>query len=67
MNSETPYAVKGQSLTEQAEPSSANRAGGTIAMRTLVELQVISYLLHQMSECQEDLTQLRQNFSDSIT
>ena len=67
MNNDTPYAVKGQSVSEQAEPSSANRGAGRMDMRVLIELQVISYLLHQMSSPSEDLRQIRQNVADSIT
>lgn len=67
MNNDTPYAVKGASVSEQAEPSNANRAAGTVQMRILIELQVISYLLHQTSGVSEDLKQLRQNMADSIT
>ena len=67
MNSDVAYAVKGSSLSEQAEASSANRAASTVQMRTLVELQVISYLLHHLVNPSEDLSQLRQNVADSIT
>lgn len=67
MNNDTPYAVKGSSASEQAEPSTANRAANTVAMRTLIELQVISYLLHLQVGPAEDLAQLRQNAADSIT
>lgn len=60
-----PYALGGNKVSEQAEPSSANRGAGTLQMRTLVELQVISYLLAAGSDV--DLAQLRQDLADSIT
>lgn len=61
------YAIKGARASEQAEPSTANRAAGTLDMRVLIELQVISYLLHQSGQFAEDLAQIRQNVADSIT
>jgi hypothetical protein len=62
------YALYGQRATEQAESSSANPAAGGVQMRILVELQVISYLLHQaQGGIGEDLTLIRQNCADSIT
>ena len=62
-----PYAVGGNVPSEQAEASTANRGGGTIAIRTLVELQVLTMLLHQALGSTEDLVKLRQDVSDSIT
>lgn len=62
-----PYAVKGNRVTEQAESSTANRGGGTIQMRTLIELQVISNLLARGLGIDEDLAQMRQDISDSIS
>lgn len=62
-----PYAVSGNSNSEQAEPSSANRGAGTIQLRILIELQVISMLLAQAYESTEDLRKLRQDVADSIT
>lgn len=62
-----PYSVKGNQQTEQAESSTANRGGGTMQMRILVELQVISYLLAEGLNVQVDLAQLRQDAADSIT
>jgi hypothetical protein len=67
MNNDTPYAVGGNRNSEQAEPTSANRGAGTLDMRVLIELQVISYLLHQQGGFAEDLHQIRQNVADSIT
>ena len=62
-----PYAVGGNSQSEQAEPSTANRGAGTIQLRILIELQVISMLLKQAYESTEDLRKLRQDVADSIT
>lgn len=68
MNTDQPYAVKGSSVSEQAEPSSANNIASQIQMRILVELQVISMLLANNSgTASEDLRQMRQNAADSIT
>ena len=53
--------------SDQAEASTVNRGGATIAIRTLVELQVLSMLLHQALGSTEDLRKLRQDVSDSIT
>ena len=61
------YAISGNSQSEQAEPSTANRGAGTVQMRTLVELQVISYLLHQGFGTSEDLAQIRADVAASIT
>jgi len=61
------YAKGGNEHSQQAEPSSANRGGGTLDMRILVELQVISMLLAQAYESTEDLAKLRQDVADSIT
>jgi hypothetical protein len=64
---DVPYATGGNQQSQQAEPSSANRGGGTLDIRILVELQVISMLLAQAYESTEDLRKLRQDVSDSIT
>jgi hypothetical protein len=64
---DAPYAVAGNSNSEQAEPSTANRGAGTMQMRILIELQVISMLLAQAYESTEDLRKLRQDVADSIT
>ncbi len=61
------YEKGGNKVSDQAEASTANRGGGTLQMRTLVELQVISYLIAQAFEINEDLTQLRQDLSDEIS
>ena len=61
------YAVGGNRNSQQAEPSSANRGAGTIQLRILVELQVISMLLHDAFESRDDLAKLRQDVADSIT
>ena len=62
-----PYVKGGNRYSDQAEPSSANRGGGTIQIRILVELQLISMLLANAYEVTEDLPKLRQDISDSIT
>jgi len=62
-----PYALGGNKDSEQAEPSSANRSAGTLQMRILIELQVISMLLANAYEVTEDLRKLRQDVADSIT
>lgn len=62
-----PYALSGNSASDQAEPSTANRGSGTLQMRILIELQVISMLLHRGLNATEDLRQLRQDVADSIT
>lgn len=60
------YSIGGNKLSEQAEPSTAQRGAGTMQMRILIELQVISHLLN-MDGSQEDLAQLRQDLADEIT
>ena len=60
------YQLK-KSGSDQAESSSANRAAGSLQMRVLIELQVISYLLHQAGGHSEDLPKIRQSVADSIT
>lgn len=62
-----PYAVSGNTNSEQAEPSTANRGASILQMRILIELQVISMLLAQAYESTEDLRKLRQDVADSIT
>jgi len=64
-----PYTLGGNKVSEQAEPSSANRGSGTLQMRILIELQVISHLLNESmaNDSQVDLAQLRQDLADEIT
>ena len=64
-----PYAVGGNKVSDQAEASTANRGAGTLQMRILIELQVISHLLNESmtNDSQEDLRQLRQDLADEIT
>lgn len=62
-----PYAQGGNEVSQQAEPSSANRGAGTVQMRILIELQVISMLLANAYEVTDDLAKLRQDVADSIT
>lgn len=52
--------------SEQAESSSINPIASGIRMRTLVELQVISQLLSQALDSQEDLRQMRQDIALSM-
>jgi hypothetical protein len=57
----------GNRVSEQAEATSANRGAGTLQMRILIELQVISYLLHQSQRVSEDLAEIRKSVAASIT
>lgn len=66
MSHDIVYAVKGP-RSDQAESSTKNRAAATMEMRILIELQVISYLLHQSGNQAEDLAQIRQSVADSIS
>ena len=61
------YGIKGNRASQQAEPSTAQRGGGTLDIRILVELQVISMLLVEAYDSKQDLPQLRQDIADSIT
>ena len=63
----TVYALSGNKGSQQAEASTSNRGGGTMAMRTLVELELISFLLHQGFGVKDDLRKMRQDIADSIT
>lgn len=54
-----------QKGSQQAEGSSHNPHAQGLRMRTLIELQVISYLLAQQSGNVEDLAQLRADFAVS--
>jgi hypothetical protein len=68
MSPDNVYAIKGSSVSEQAEASSANPNVGNIEMRILIELQVLSLLLaNNLGTASEDLRQMRQNAADSIT
>lgn len=69
MFGDQPYVVGGNKVSDQAEASSANRGAGTLQMRILIELQVISYLLNQSmtNDSQEDLQKLRQDLADEIS
>lgn len=61
------YSILGNKVSDQAETSTANRHAGTTQMRILVELQVISMLLHQGQNATEDLAKLRADVAASIT
>lgn len=52
---------------DQAESSSANPSAGSWQMRMLIELQVISYLLHTETRPSEDLGRLRSSIARSMT
>lgn len=62
-----PYVLGGNTFSQQAEPSTANRGAGTVQLRILVELEVISFLLHRLSGVSEDLRQMREDVAASIT
>lgn len=64
---QTAYALGGNKVTDQAEASTSNRGAGITQMRILIELEVISMLLHQLLGSTEDLRKLRQDVADSIT
>ena len=53
-------------VSDQAEASVYNPGAGTTQARILIELQVISYLLHQNSLVTEDLKQIRDSIAASI-
>lgn len=61
------YGRIGNRVSDQSEPSTSNRGAGLVQMRILVELQVISMLLHQQLGATEDLAKLRQDVADSIS
>lgn len=67
MSPDKAYAVTGSSVSEQSEESTANPIAGNVQMRILVELQVISNILHEAFGTSEDLRSMRQNAADSIT
>lgn len=64
-----PYIRSGNPTTtsEQAESSNFNPIAGTTQMRILVELQLISMLLHQGFGISDDLPRLRRDVAASIT
>lgn len=54
-------------ISDQAEAtSSGNPLAGSIQMRILIELQVISLLLHREISVPEDLRQLRDDVARSL-
>lgn len=66
----TPLAVvdSGNSLpSEQAETSSANPLAAKTEMRILIELQLLTTLLHNEMRPTEDLATMRQQIAQSIT
>ena len=62
-----PYEKGGNKASDQAEASTANRGAGTLEVRKLVELQVLSHLINEAFEMGVDLQQLRQDLADEIT
>lgn len=60
------YAITGNRVSDQAEPSTMNAQANRTDVRILVELQVISHLLNT-DETGVDLTQLRQDLADELT
>lgn len=61
------YERGGNKNSQQAEASTANRGAGTLQMRILIELQVISMLLANAYEIPDQLEKLRQDVANSIT
>lgn len=53
-------------VSDQAESSLLSPMAGATQIRILIELQVISYLLHQGGACREDLKQIRDSIADSL-
>lgn len=53
-------------ISDQAESSTLSPMAGATQFRILIELQVISYLLHQGGMCREDLKQIRDSIADSL-
>lgn len=65
-----PLAIvnSGNSLpSEQAETSTANPAAANVHMRILIELQLLTTLLHNEMRPSEDLATMRQEIAQSIT
>ena len=54
-------------ISDQAESTIATPGGGRTDLRILIELQVISYLLHQSGVQSEDLKQIRDSVAASLT
>lgn len=67
MFNDSKYALGGNTVSDQAEMSTANRGASMVSMRTLVELQVLSCLLNEGLGLNLDLQQLRQDLSDEIS
>ena len=57
----------GNADSEQAEVSQGAPLAAKTEMRILIELQVISYLLHNLNSGAEDLVQIRKDVAGSIT
>ena len=63
--SDRPYAE--ETISQQAEKSTANPAAANIQLRILIELQVQTMILMQAFESTEDLATLRRDVAASIT
>lgn len=66
MRNDKVYVLTGNTGTDQAQSSTANPRGGDTEMRILIELQVISILLHGIGGLTDDLARIRQDVADSI-
>lgn len=62
-----PYVEDGNPNSQQAEHSSANPNAANVQMRILIELQVLSMMIHDAYGVTEDLAQLRKDVAASIT
>ena len=67
MSPDKVYKEDGNPYSDQAEHSSANPGAARTDMRTLIELQVISLLLHKLVNEQDDLRSIRKDVAASIT
>lgn len=66
MQTDRPF-VQGGAPSEQAEKSSINPGATRVQDRILIELQVISMLLHEGFGTTETLAQIRADVAASIT
>ena len=63
--SDRPYTE--ETISQQAEKSTANPADANVQFRILIELQLHSMLFAQAFEITEDLSTLRRDIAASIT
>lgn len=59
------YAVPSRT-SDQAEANRLSPSAGRTDTRILIELQVISYLLHQAGQQREDLQMIRESIAASL-